>query len=164
MMQLCSHATLPSALLLTSIAILGFSSFNFDTISPTAPTMEKPKQRIPITDIERQQLRKHEKEHPTLTQEGLISWFEQEFGRKISGSSISDTLSNKYSYLDNGEARDGGRKKGPQWPELEDALFQYWQDAQPRNVTGPELKMKATELWQAMSICQDKRVPSFSDG
>jgi hypothetical protein len=123
------------------------------------------KQRIAFTDIERQKLRCYHNSYPSLSPPQLALWFESQFGRKVSNSSVYAILSNKYAYLDDTEATDAVRKKkGPQWAELEDTLFKWWQDVQPRDVTGKELKIKANELWLMLPACQGKKAPSFSDG
>jgi hypothetical protein len=131
----------------------------------TMSTVQNPKPRIAFTDIERQRLRLYHRSYPSLTPHQLASWFESEYGRKVSNSSVYDILSDKYAYLDNTEATDAVRKKkGPQWAELEDALFKWWQEVQPRDVTGRELKTKANNLWQMLPACHGKKVPLFSDG
>jgi hypothetical protein len=128
-------------------------------------TAQNPKKRIAFTDKDRQSLRLYHRSYPSLTPQQLASWFESEYGRKVSNSSVYDILSEKYAYLDNAEATDAVRKKkGPQWAEVEDALFKWWQDVQPRDVTGKELKNKANEIWQMLPNCQGKKPPSFSDG
>lgn len=126
---------------------------------------QKPKQRISFTDAERQMLRRYHKDQPSLTPQQLASWFQGELGRKVSNSSIYDILSEKYAYLDDTEASDTSRRnRGPQWMELEDALFQWWRRVQPRDVTGKELKSRANEIWRTLPACHGKKVPSFSDG
>jgi hypothetical protein len=128
-------------------------------------TAPKPKQRTSFTDKERQRLRCYHNSYPCLTPQQLASWFESEIGRRVATSSIYDMLSEKYAYLDNAEATDALRKKkGPQWAELEDALFLWRQAVQPHDVTGKELKTKANEIWQTLPACRGKKVPSFSDG
>jgi hypothetical protein len=123
------------------------------------------RQRISFIDIERQGLRAHHQKYPATSRPALASWFELQFGRRINVSSVHDILSNKYAYLDNAEATGATRKqRGPQWRDLEDALFKWWQEEQPRRPTGKELKEKATELWWLIPACQGKNVPSFSDG
>jgi len=123
------------------------------------------KQRISFTDKERQRLRLYHRSHPSLPPCQLGSWFKDQFGKKVSKPSIYDILSDKYAYLDNAKATDAVRKrKGPQWAELEDALFKWWQAVQPRDVTGKELKTKASEIWQNLPLCHKKKKPSFSDG
>ncbi len=106
-------------------------------------------ERISFTDKGRQRLREYHKNIPSLTPHQLASRFESEFGRRVSNSSVYDILSDKYAYLDNAEASNATRRnRGPQWVELEDALFQWWQGIQPRDITGKELKVKANEIWQ----------------
>lgn len=126
---------------------------------------QAPRQRISFTDIERQGLRKHHQKYPATSPPALTSWFELQFGRKISVSSVHDILSDKYAYLDNTKATGATRKqRRPQWQDLEDALFRWWQEEQPRRVTGKELKDKANELWKLIPAYQREKAPSFSDG
>jgi Fission yeast centromere protein N-terminal domain/Tc5 transposase DNA-binding domain len=128
-------------------------------------TADKPKQRKSFTDLERQRLRLYHHNYPSLTPQQLASWFESETGRRVANSSVYDILSDKYAYLDSTEATVAVRKKkGPQWADLEDALFQWWLDLQPRNINGKQLKTKATEIWQTLPSCHGKKAPSFSDG
>jgi hypothetical protein len=127
--------------------------------------MEETKRRVPFTDIERQKLRMQHRNFPSLAQQGLIAWFEQEFGRQVSLSSVSEILSFKYSHLDNVNMAVTTRKKGgSQWAELEGALFRHWRDLQPRNITLAELRAKAIEIWEKMPTMQERKKPSFSDG
>jgi hypothetical protein len=137
-------------------------------ISPKTKRMSTDRatrQRTSFTDIERQGLRAHHQKYPATSRPALASWFELQFGRKISVSSVHDILSDKYAYLDNGEATAATRKqRGPQWRDLEDTLFRWWHNEQPRRVTGKELKDKANELWRLIPACQGKNIPSFSDG
>jgi hypothetical protein len=127
--------------------------------------MDSLKAKIPITDIQRQRLRVYHGNNPSLTLQGLISWFEREYGRTIPLSSVSSILSDKYAYLDNSHATDATRKtRGPQCAELEEALFRYWQELQPCTVNGSELRSKAIELWKALYESKGKRMPSFSEG
>jgi len=128
-------------------------------------TANKPKQRKSFTDKERQRLRLYHKSYPTLTPHQLALWFEKEFGRRVSNSSVYDILSAKYAYLDTTEATDAVRKKkGPQCPELEEELYRWWQEVQPRDVNGKELRMKASDIWHTLLSCHGDKVPSFSDG
>jgi hypothetical protein len=128
-------------------------------------SLPKPKQRISFTDVERQRLRGYDQDHPSLTRHQLASWFKTEFGRRVSNSSICDMLSDKYAYLDTAEASDTTRRnRGPQWVELEDSLFKWWQEVQPCDVSGKELRLKANEIWQTLPVCKGRKSPSFSDG
>lgn len=126
---------------------------------------DKPRQRKCFTDIERQRLRLYHRNYPSATPHQLASWFESEFGRRVSNSSVYDILSAKYAYLDTTEATDAVRKKkGPQCPELEEDLYKWWQEVQPREVNGRELRMKANEIWQNLPAYHGEKAPSFSDG
>lgn len=129
------------------------------------PTNESTNKRSAFTDIERQKLRSHHQKYPGTSLAALASWFELQFGRKISTSSVYDILSNKYAYLDVSEASHATRRqRSAQLPDLEEALFKWWQEAQPRHVNGKELKDKANEIWQTIPACHEKKKPSFSDG
>jgi hypothetical protein len=126
---------------------------------------DKPRQRKCFTDRERQRLRLYHRNHPGATPHQLASWFEGEFGRRVSDSSVYDILSAKYAYLDTTEATDAVRKKkGPQCPELEEELYKWWQEVQPREANGRELRTKANEIWQNLPAYHREKAPSFSDG
>ena len=60
-----------------------------------------PQKRRAITDLERQSIRKRQREHPARAatyQSELIKWFKQETGHELNQSSISKILSSKYEY------------------------------------------------------------------
>jgi hypothetical protein len=140
----------------------GDSFFSLTANMSTAPD---PKKRKSFTDVERQRLRLYHYTYPGLPTPQLASWFESELGRKVSNSSVHDILSQKYAYLDSAEATYSLRKKkGPQWAELEDALFKWWQEVRPREVTGRELKLKAEEIWKSLPESRGRRRRRFQMG
>jgi hypothetical protein len=118
--------------------------------------MDETKTRNHFTDVERQRLRLQHKNRPSLTHQGIIAWFEQEFKRRISLSSVSEILSSKYSHLDDLHLSVTTRKKGRlQWAKIDDALFKHWKDLQPRNITLAELRAKAMEIWEKMPATRE---------
>jgi hypothetical protein len=66
------------------------------------------KKRLPITDLERKNIRKRQREHPS-TYPQLIAWYaDQPGGRALTGGRISKILSKEYEKLDS-DLDDRGR-------------------------------------------------------
>jgi hypothetical protein len=63
------------------------------------------KRRRAVTDLERQQIRKRHAEHPSSTQQALITWFNDQTGHLLDQAQVSRILSSKYTYLDNDTSR-----------------------------------------------------------
>lgn len=73
--------------------------FTFPT-NDQPPEPESAKRRNAISLEQRRQLRNRYNEDRSQKQKDLAAWFEATFQRPINQSSISDTLSDKYSFLD----------------------------------------------------------------
>src|SRR2546423_4633906 len=89
----------------------------------------KPRHRI--NECQRKTLRIQARENPSWKQEELAIWFFSKFGYKPSQSTISESLSNTFTYLDD---RDWTRSQialkrqtNPSYPDLEEALFEVHQ-------------------------------------
>jgi hypothetical protein len=108
-----------------------------------------------------------------LEHKDLAQWFEQQYGRPIAQSSISEILSNKYSHLDakedtklgNKQRVDTKRQRTHHWPELEAALYQWVLRIEDRvNITGYILQEKATWFFKRIQAYRGQEVPKFSTG
>lgn len=54
-----------------------------------------------ITDAQRQALRRwFKQQYPRPRQRDCIPWFEKQFNHRLAASTVSDILSDRYSYLD----------------------------------------------------------------
>jgi hypothetical protein len=70
-------------------------------------------------------LRAHRSLHPNLSNQALKKWFENCYSRLINSSSVSEILSDKYSYLNEATSyANSQRRRAEHWPELEAALYE----------------------------------------
>lgn len=122
----------------------------------------------PISASQRKALRQYAKANPLLTQKQLQAWFETEFQRLLTQPTISESLSNKFNYLDEAQSEtldSQQRNRPPQWPVLETALFQWCQEIELEGgLTGDIIKQQAIRFWQRLAPYQGMEVPVFSNG
>ena len=123
--------------------------------------------RQSITEAERKALREwYSGQYPKPRQKACIEWFQTQFNHRIQQSTVSESLSEKYSHLDAIAATNSKRKRHPQWPILEDELDK-WQDAMRSsgiNVSGEMLIAQAKIIWPTIPEYHDKSAPEFSNG
>jgi hypothetical protein len=126
--------------------------------------------RIAITDNQRRALRAwYRCQGPSTRQKDVINWFEREYGHRIRQSTVSDSLSERYSYLDsapNTSATDRTRQRQAQWPILESILFDWQQLLESRgsDVPGDILIEKARSIWPQIPDYVNLPLPEFSSG
>lgn len=122
-----------------------------------------------ITIEQRRALRKHSQAYPILRQTQLVSWFEQQYRRRINQSTVSDTLGAKYASLDidyNNTTRSTiQRDRAANWPVLERALVAWLRSVEVKAPISDEvLREKATRLWRSLPDYHLMEVPQFSHG
>ena len=86
--------------------------------------------RAAFSDAERQAHRQFFfSQKPRPTQKVIISWFFTKYSRKLSQSTISESLSDRYKYLDNKSSASKAiyRSRTGKWPLLEEILFSWQQ-------------------------------------
>lgn len=88
------------------------------------------RRRLAITTEQRCELRRHAKACPHLRQPQLASWFEDQYGHRISQATVSESLSSRFQHLDGDTAatafiRAQRKKRNCEWPQLEEALFEW---------------------------------------
>lgn len=123
--------------------------------------------RSVISLQQKQALRAHKKQHPTLSNLALKQWFEASFQQTIAPSSVSEILSKKYDHLDGELHREPNQKRfrRENWPELEEALFQWIQRAEEHiTISGLILREKAEFFWKSLEVYKEKEMPTFSNG
>ncbi|GEQ70928.1 hypothetical protein JCM33374_g4609 [Metschnikowia sp. JCM 33374] len=124
--------------------------------------------RKAITTNQRIILRQYARENQDIRQSELREWFEMEFGQKISQSSISESLSSKFSSLDNTEdvrQPESKRRRVSQYPELEEALYKWLKESQTQPLgllSDSKLREHAVRIWG--QLYPEKEVPTFSTG
>lgn len=125
--------------------------------------------KISISRDERRELRRYRQSRKHLTQNALIVWFHDRFGRRINQSTVSDSLSDKYKYLDDITSGSGDlsrrRERKPQWEDLDRALL-AWVEASQSSViiTDEVLKEKARRFFPAIPKYAGMSIPAFSNG
>lgn len=121
--------------------------------------------RSSITFSQRLALRREHAAHPYKSYQALQEWFEATYGRNISASIISRTLSSRYDHLDSSTEKGLCKKRinTEKWPELENALFQWILSAQGRiTISQDVIRTKAQEYWARIYPGED--TPQFSNG
>ncbi|KKA27288.1 hypothetical protein TD95_003468 [Thielaviopsis punctulata] len=94
-------------------------------------------------------------------------WFQREYGQTISQSTVSHSLSPKYSRLDNEAPQlHGSRMRFGNWPNVEKLVLKWYQQAQQtgRHPTNEELADKAKSVFMALPQYKDNPPPEFSPG
>ena len=98
--------------------------------------------------------------------EGAAKWFES--GCRITQSTVSESLSDRFAYLDAIVTSNiaSFRQRQPQWPILEAILFKWYRQIEQQGgiVTGDILLLKAKEIWPQIPQYQNQPTPSFSIG
>jgi hypothetical protein len=127
-----------------------------------------PTPRRGITGAQKQALRAWAKGQEHRPSHALsCAWFERTYGRPLSQSTCSEILSKKFDHLDSvtGEGANLLRQRAPQWPLLEQQLFE-WLDALAPDSTAPAevLTHKAREIWNRIPEYQTLPLPHFSNG
>lgn len=123
--------------------------------------------RKAITHTQRKALRIwYFRQQPRPTHKGCIAWFETEFGHKLSQSTISESLSGRFAYLDSIEDSSASRNRTANWEELEKVLYEWFKTLELRgaNISGDLLVEKARHIWGSLPQYQHTPPPQFSSG
>ncbi|RKF63810.1 ARS-binding protein 1 [Erysiphe neolycopersici] len=130
--------------------------------------------RKSILEHERKELRIwYLQQQPRPSHRECIAWFEEKFHQKLTQGTISKSLSNRYSHLDDHNAcstsQNSCRTRTSRWPILEKLLFE-WQKSLEAQQDGADevnndiLIAKATEIWSQIPEYRDQPQPLFSSG
>lgn len=130
--------------------------------------MMKGHTRQAITHEERFQLQKYKENNKAATQEQCAEWFFKTYGKKISQSTVSDSLnSRRHKSTPITDIRNPTRSRDgkPKWPKLETPLYERarFELENGRPVTKPMLAKWATEMFSVI-YPEVQPVPSFSIG
>lgn len=101
---------------------------------------------------------------PKPTQKQCIAWFLQEYDHKLSQSTVSDSLSKAFEYLDEDLNLTGIRVRSGNWPEIEKILWE-WQlriEQEGGVTTGDILQHKAKQIWLRHPQYKEQPCPEFS--
>ena len=137
----------------------------------SASFLESEKRRRPIDDAQRMDLRRHKdalvRENGKWSFNEMMDFFHKKYDRVLSHCTISDSLSDKYKYLDEGgRAPQSSRQRKSFWPDLDAAVYQWEQQLLRRKVTvtNEVLKDMARKLFHELPQYHDVEPPKFSRG
>jgi hypothetical protein len=122
-------------------------------------------QRKSIPTSQKAALRARKRLYPNATQKDLREWFKDTYDHTLSSGLISDILSRKYNYLDADSlpSRDAKRQRRENWPELENALFEWIIRVEGQIPISAEIiRQKAQSFWE--KIYPGQEMPTFSNG
>ncbi|KAG7116579.1 CENP-B protein 1 like [Verticillium longisporum] len=94
-------------------------------------------------------------------------WFYAQYGQHISQSTVSHSLSPKYSRLDGDNPQlSGSRLRFGNWPDVEKLVLLWYQQVQAsgRQPTNEELGEKAKSIFAQLPRYKDEQPPEFSPG
>ena len=105
-------------------------------------------------------------QYPRPSQKACIEWFDSQFHRRITQSTVSESLSSRFDSLDNTTATFRARARTGQWPDLEKVLYLWQQQIEERGgiTSGELLRQKALQIWQQLPQYSDRPPPEFSIG
>ncbi|KAJ9272842.1 hypothetical protein DTO212C5_1103 [Paecilomyces variotii] len=128
------------------------------------------KRRNAISTAQKASLRAQRALNPKLSNIQLRNWFIQTYNQSIALSSVSEILSSRYNFLDSKtthprDLRDVKKRRQTDWPKLEEALFEWIQEAQTQiPITGEVIREKARQFWTKLPTYKGLKMPVFSNG
>jgi len=125
--------------------------------------------RTAISDRQRKALRTYYRSQtPRPRQRDCINWWREQFGGVIRQSSISEILSDRYSFLDEQiiPTDNSFRQRISEWPLLEEILSSWQARIEARGgvTSGDILTAKAREIWPQIPQYHHLPTPQFSAG
>ncbi|GAB0136904.1 hypothetical protein EsDP_00005189 [Epichloe bromicola] len=126
------------------------------------------KERHSLTLDQRRELRRWANAQPIRpSHKACIDWFSSQYGQQISQSTVSHSLSPKYSRLDGDNPQlSGSRLRFGNWPDVEKLVLLWYQQVQAsgRQPTNDELGEKAKSIFAQLPRYRDENAPEFSPG
>ena len=99
----------------------------------------------------------------------MNDFFQEKYGRVLPRSTMNDTLSAKFDYLDEEDhplRSELKRHRAPQWPDLEVAVFDWQQQMlkKKNTVTGEDIKRMAKKLFPVLPQYHGIEPPNLTSG
>ena len=146
----------------TDPALVGPSD---DDLGPLAAAT---KERHSLTLDQRRALRRWANNQTIRpSHKACIEWFYSQYGQQISQSTVSHSLSPKYSRLDGDNPQlSGSRLRFGNWPDVEKLVLLWYQQVQAsgRQPTNEELGEKAKTIFNQLPRYKGESPPEFSPG
>jgi len=164
---------------------MAMNDTTFDHDLSNSPSSRRiPQRRVAISSAQRAALRRHAQANPTLRHRQLVEWFQSQFSHKISQGTISDSLSQRWAYLDTQTnfPADRRRERVSVYPELEKCLLAWFDNFESVDqdvgygedgaenataVAGPTMdqwRRQAVQFWQSLECYADQEMPNFNSG
>ena len=138
---------------------------NLQTPGQTPRTIRK---RHSINNGQRKALRDKARTLPRGRQKELNEWFQENYGHSPSQSTISESLSKRYDWLDGPNAVvdvDAVKLRPSHWPELEAALIRWYREKEgPGPPTHAMIVAQAAIMWDQLEAYRGRALPQFSNG
>jgi hypothetical protein len=126
------------------------------------------KERHSLTLDQRRELRRWANDQSIRpSHKSCIDWFYGQYGQAISQSTVSHSLSPKYSRLDGDNPQlSGSRLRFGNWPDVEKLVLKWYQQVlnTGRHPTNEELGEKAKVIFSQLPRYKDEEPPEFSPG
>ncbi|KAM3440858.1 hypothetical protein MY4824_001985 [Beauveria thailandica] len=137
-----------------------------DLTIPSPPSISK--ERHSLTLDQRRALRRWASSQVMRpSHRACIDWFFSQYGQMISQSTVSHSLSPKYSRLDGEHPQlSGSRLRFGNWPDVEKLVLLWYQQVQAsgRQPTNDELGEKAKSIFSQLPRYREEPAPEFSPG
>ncbi|GKT45384.1 CENP-B 1 [Colletotrichum spaethianum] len=134
----------------------------------TESPVSTPKERSSLSLDQRRALRRWANAQTIRpSHKACIDWFYNQYGQHISQSTVSHSLSPKYSRLDGDNPQlSGSRLRFGNWPDVEKLVLRWYQQVQAtgRHPTNEELGEKAKAIFTALPRYKEETPPEFSPG
>lgn len=157
----------------TDPALVGPEPEEISTVSAQEPTTEATegsgtKERHSLTLDQRRNLRRWANSQTVRpSHKACIEWFYAQYGQHVSQSTVSHSLSPKYSRLDGDNPQlSGSRLRFGNWPDVERLVLRWYQQVQNtgRQPTNEELGEKAKAIFSQLPRYKEETPPEFSPG
>ncbi|KAF4973763.1 hypothetical protein FZEAL_9242 [Fusarium zealandicum] len=138
-------------------------------VSPVDDVSTPSNSRHSLTLDQRRALRRWANSQPLRpSHKACIEWFYTQYGQQISQSTVSHSLSPKYSRLDvDNPQLSGSRLRLGNWPDVEKLVLIWYNQvhqASGRGPTNEELGEKAKSIFNQLPRYKDENPPEFSPG
>jgi hypothetical protein len=126
--------------------------------------------RTAITNDQRAALRRwYSSQYPKPRYAAVIEWFFSKYNHRLSQSTVSESLSRRWSHLDSPETLKNSsakRQREAKWPLLEQMLadWHYHFENQGGSTSSEIILKKAKEIWPQIPQYSGKPCPDFSYG
>lgn len=150
----------------TDPALVAAEPTDIPSVPPQAPATSK--ERNSLTLDQRRALRRWANNQTVRpSHKACIEWFYSQYGQQISQSTVSHSLSPKYSRLDGDNPQlSGSRLRFGNWPDVEKLVLRWYQQVQNtgRQPTNEELGEKAKSVFNQLPRYKEENPPEFSPG